>query len=221
MDKFFKTFNRLYNNRRNAEEIESCKWIYHLTTGQDGMGITSSAGPVANQLCNIAEGLLDWFRKELNRPELTFHDVNPAVEEDDDGSRHYIGDLIFAVYTPGKQDIIVELPEVVADMVASDVAVAQTVIISRHSGAVEWLKSKGYYGTVVDHFDGNVECGATYIGVLPIPLVSKIVEEGGNFLLLSLPKIAFSERGQELSPEEMTVAGATVHKIITIKLKEV
>jgi len=37
------------------------------------------------------------------------------------------------------------------------------VIITRHAGAVEWLKSKGYSGEVVPHFNGEVEAGTTYI----------------------------------------------------------
>lgn len=90
---------------------------------------------------------------------------------------------------------------------------SKTVIITRHAGAIEWLKSKGYGGEVMPHFNGEVEEGATYIGVLPIPMIHHIINGGGRFILLTLPQIAFGERGQELSPEEMEAAGASLHLI--------
>ena len=91
-------------------------------------------------------------------------------------------------------------------------------IISRHPGAIAWLKSKGYDGEVISHFESS-EIGETYIGTLPIPIILNILENKGKFILLSLPAIAFSERGQELSPKEMDDAGAELFEIYSIDMK--
>jgi len=97
----------------------------------------------------------------------------------------------------------------------------KTVIITRHPGAVRWLESIGITGEIVPHFSGDVLKGALYVGVLPLPMIKTIIDQGGQFLLLSLPGVAFGERGQELSPDEMTAAGATLHDVRGIELEEV
>lgn len=93
-------------------------------------------------------------------------------------------------------------------------------IISRHLGAITWLKSKGYNCEVISHLD-TPEAGETYIGTLPIPIIKDILDVGGSFILLTLPSVAFSDRGHELTPTEMDAAGATLHKIKNIYMEEV
>lgn len=96
------------------------------------------------------------------------------------------------------------------------------VIISRHSGAIAWLNAMGYVGETISHFDvGNIEPGVTYIGTLPIGMVNEILLRGGKFIVLSLPSIAFEERGSELSPNEMSYAGANLYAIQSLSLREI
>lgn len=51
-----------------------------------------------------------------------------------------------------------------------------THIISRHDGAVEWIRSKGFDGAVTEQFDEKVIAGDVYIGTLPIPLIYSILK---------------------------------------------
>ncbi|WP_048151080.1 CRISPR-associated protein Csx16 [Methanolacinia paynteri] len=96
---------------------------------------------------------------------------------------------------------------------------SQIIIVTRHPGAVEWLRSKGYTGNTLPHIaEQDIRKGYIYIGVLPIPMVKKILDTGSRFILLVLPDIAFSQRGQEMSPEEMTGAGACLMEVRSIDL---
>lgn len=95
-------------------------------------------------------------------------------------------------------------------------------IVTRHEGAVLWLRSKGYAGTVVPHLErGQIEGGNLYIGVLPIPMVKAVLDAGSRFLLLVLPGVAFSERGTSMTPEEMDLAGAHLIEVKGIDLAPV
>ena len=59
-------------------------------------------------------------------------------------------------------------------------------IVTRHEGAIEWLRSKGYDGSVLPHLEHEQIAGEnTYIGVLPIPMVKAILDAGSRFLLLA------------------------------------
>jgi len=95
------------------------------------------------------------------------------------------------------------------------------IIVSRHPAAVRWIHSRGYNGEIVEHFTGNANPGDIVIGILPIPLIQQILSAGAEFILLSLPSIAFSERGQELSIEEMEAAGAVLHRVVSIEMEQV
>lgn len=90
---------------------------------------------------------------------------------------------------------------------------SKNVIITRHDGAIKWLASRGIEGEIIEHFNGYVEENTTYIGILPVPMIHNILSKGGKFVLLSLPSIAFKERGNELSPSEMDKAGAALYEI--------
>lgn len=92
-------------------------------------------------------------------------------------------------------------------------------IVTRHEGAVEWLRSKGYDGNILPHLEpGQVAGGNTYIGVLPIPMVKAILDAGSRFLLLALPDVAFSQRGVSMTPAEMDLAGAHLVEVKSIEL---
>jgi len=96
-----------------------------------------------------------------------------------------------------------------------------TFIVSRHQGAIEWLKQKGFDGTVVDHIDSSmVNAGDTVIGVLPLLLVHELVNMGVNVIILQLPEVPREQRGKELTVEDMNRYGARVFKVNSLVLEE-
>lgn len=95
------------------------------------------------------------------------------------------------------------------------------IIVSRHAGAIEWIKSKGYKGQVMSHFSGSVVPGATYVGTIPIHKINKIICGGGNVIVLCLPKLKYKKRGADLSCDEMCHAGATLCVVENIQLREI
>lgn len=95
-------------------------------------------------------------------------------------------------------------------------------IITRHAAVPNWLKQLGFEGDILTHLEEkSIVSGETYIGILPIPLIKKILDAGSEFILLSLPEVASGQRGQELSPDEMTAAGACLHRITVIGMEPV
>ena len=95
-------------------------------------------------------------------------------------------------------------------------------IVTRHEGAAEWLRSKGYDGNVLPHLkQEQVSEGNTYIGVLPIPMVKAILDAGSRFLLLVLPDVAPSQRGASMTPAEMDEAGAHLIEVKNIEVKNI
>ncbi|AXN53384.1 putative CRISPR-associated protein [Methanobacterium virus Drs3] len=96
-----------------------------------------------------------------------------------------------------------------------------TIIITRHEGAVAWLKEiKGVTGKVIPHFDEKIEVKNKKVyGTLPVHLINQIIAEGGEFYLINLPSLAFSQRGEELTPSEMEEAGAQLLKIKKIEME--
>lgn len=214
-----KGFATCFNPRKNAREIKPGKWIYDIVGGFDGLTGTQAAKPVKNQLCNVAEGIMDWFRVKLDNQTLHHSDIQAAYEEHDNGSCSSMGENAFFV---GSTDELVYIPVHIMEKMEADIEAAQRVIITRHKGAVEWIKSRGFDGIVVEHLlEEGIEEGVTYIGVLPIQMVEKILKAGSQFVLLSLPAVAFSERGQELTPQEMSNAGATLSKISSIVMENI
>ena len=96
------------------------------------------------------------------------------------------------------------------------------IIVTRHPGAVRWLREKGYEGVVVAHLTPDqITQGNIYIGSLPLPMISIILDKGSRFFLLNLPEIAFSQRGQDMTPEEMDRAGALLVEVKSIVLEPV
>ena len=98
---------------------------------------------------------------------------------------------------------------------------SMTWIISRHSGAVEWIKSRGLDGEVIEQFDGIVVPGDTYVGTLPMPLIAKILDDDAEFILLVLPDLPREERGKELTSAMMDKFGAKLIRITKIEMEEV
>jgi CRISPR-associated protein Csx16 len=99
------------------------------------------------------------------------------------------------------------------------------IIVSRHEGAIKWVKSKMEGNSEVqEHFSqtdiAGLGEGDRVIGNLPLPLIAAVMEQGAEFYLIVLP-IARSERGTELSLSEMEAAGAKLIRVKHLDLEEV
>jgi len=98
----------------------------------------------------------------------------------------------------------------------------KTVIVSRHDGAILWLKSHGIEGEIHPAWKNEnislLNKGDVVIGNLPLTMISKILESGATFGLLNLPEVPLEKRGKELTPEELTTFGANVMEIKGIEI---
>jgi CRISPR-associated protein Csx16 len=88
-----------------------------------------------------------------------------------------------------------------------------TWFISRHPGAVEWVRRRGLpVDQYVAHLDtAHVQPGDTVIGSLPVNLAAAICERGARYLHLSL-ELPAALRGQELSADQLEDLGAEVQE---------
>lgn len=82
----------------------------------------------------------------------------------------------------------------------------ETVIVSRHAGAVAWLAQRGITGEVIAQATPEDVRGKNVIGNLPMHLASLAAKVGS----IDLPRLAAADRGRDLTPEEMDAAGATI-----------
>lgn len=95
-------------------------------------------------------------------------------------------------------------------------------IITRHVGAIEWLRKKGFNGLVFQHLESEqILAGNIYIGVLPVPLIQEILSAGSRFYLLVLPEVSQEQRGREMTPDEMDAAGAGLVEVKHIEVSPV
>jgi len=93
------------------------------------------------------------------------------------------------------------------------------IIVTRHAGAIDWLRAKGFGGDVVTHLTAKmIQPGNTYIGVLPLPIIQQILDAGSRFYLLVIPEVTLAQRDCEMTPVEMDAAGA---KLVEVKRIEV
>lgn len=83
----------------------------------------------------------------------------------------------------------------------------ETVIVSRHAGAVEWLRRQEITGDVLTHV-GNVAqiAGKRVVGALPLHLAVHAAAVGS----IDMPALRPEQRGQDLTPAEMDAAGASI-----------
>lgn len=95
------------------------------------------------------------------------------------------------------------------------------VVVTRHNGAIEWLKQQPGFETSaaasVAHL-GAIQTATHYVGILPTNLVAEIWEKGGMHTALSLPDLPAEWRGKELSAEEMRYAGARLDVYYAFKV---
>jgi CRISPR-associated protein Csx16 len=88
-----------------------------------------------------------------------------------------------------------------------------TYLVSRHQGAVQWVRAQGWaVDEVVPHLDPDIVGeGDRVIGTLPVHLAAAVCARGGRYyhLELDLPP---DKRGAELTPGDMNACGARVRE---------
>ena len=94
-----------------------------------------------------------------------------------------------------------------------------TLVVTRHAGAVEWLRRKGFDGEVIDHLT-EIPTGSTVVGVLPVVLVAQLLRAGNSVYLIEFPA-RNGPRGQELTADEMEALGARLYRVASCDLQEV
>ncbi len=84
----------------------------------------------------------------------------------------------------------------------------RTVIVTRHPGLVEWLRGEGIEGDVIAQATPEDVTGKYVYGALPLHLAALAAE----VVTVDLPGLTAGQRGQDLTPEEMDAAGATLSR---------
>ena len=81
------------------------------------------------------------------------------------------------------------------------------IIVTRHKGAVEWLRRQGIVGDVLTHVTDPAQiAGQRVIGALPLHLAAHAAAVGS----IDMPGLRPDQRGVDLSADEMTAAGAVI-----------
>ena len=80
------------------------------------------------------------------------------------------------------------------------------VIVTRHTGLVEWLRQRGIMGEVIAHATPENVDGRDVVGALPLHLAA-LAE---SVTTVDMPNLRPDQRGQDLTPEEMDAAGASL-----------
>ncbi len=84
---------------------------------------------------------------------------------------------------------------------------SEFVIVSRHEGAVKWLAQRGITGQVLTHVSDPAQVAdKAVVGNLPLHLAAQAARIGS----IDMPGLRADQRGQDLSPEEMDAAGASI-----------
>jgi len=97
-----------------------------------------------------------------------------------------------------------------------------TIIVTRHPGAVAWLRSKGFEGEVREHLDPKALTGPhRLVGVFPLLMIEELLGAGHEVLLLSLPALGRDSRGTEITPEKMDAAGAEIRRVLAVKTERI
>jgi len=101
-----------------------------------------------------------------------------------------------------------------------------TIIVTRHRGAVEWLRKK--YGSLVQgakavtHINpDDVPRLTAVFGVLPITLAKQLLDRDCAVFLIQMPNVPRELRGQELTAEMMEKYGAKLYRISNIEWEEI
>jgi putative CRISPR-associated protein (TIGR02620 family) len=105
-------------------------------------------------------------------------------------------------------------PDFDALEVALKALAGEVVIVTRHNGLVAWLAYHGIEGQVITHASLDQIRGKHVYGALPLHLAA----EAASVTVVDLPDLPSEKRGQELSPSEMDVYGAS---LVTYRVEKV
>ncbi|WP_435101149.1 CRISPR-associated protein Csx16 [Arhodomonas sp. AD133] len=96
-----------------------------------------------------------------------------------------------------------------------------TWIVSRHPGAIEWLRRRGYRDAHhLAHLQWRrVAPGDVVIGNLPISLVAELGRRGIAYYHLTVP-LPHERRGRELSADELEQLGACLQRYQATKPRD-
>lgn len=84
--------------------------------------------------------------------------------------------------------------------------------VSRHPGAIEWMKKQEQWqvDNWASHLDvSQIAAGDVVIGTLPVYLAEEVCRKGARFYFLIIPQ-TFAQRGVELSHEQMVEIGCEI-----------
>jgi putative CRISPR-associated protein (TIGR02620 family) len=83
------------------------------------------------------------------------------------------------------------------------------IIITRHSGLVEWLKLHGIEGDVISHVSNPEQvANMDVIGALPFHLAAL----ANSVTVIDMPNLTPEQRSKDLTVEEMNSAGANLRR---------
>lgn len=89
------------------------------------------------------------------------------------------------------------------------------VIVTRHAGAIEWLRQRGIEGEVIAQVASPEQIrGKVVVGALPLHLAA----EAAEVVAIDMPRLSAEQRGKDLSPAEMDAAGATLSRYVVRRL---
>lgn len=83
-----------------------------------------------------------------------------------------------------------------------------TWFVTRHPGALEWVRRLGYDVTHVEQFDIEMtKPGDSVMGNLPVSVIARLTANRVQFFNLDM-KTPPSHRGRDLTPDQMDEFGA-------------
>lgn len=90
-----------------------------------------------------------------------------------------------------------------------------TWLVTRHAGAREWVRRRGFaVDRVVPHIvsETDIAAGDVVIGSLPANLAASLCERGARYMHLSLD-LPLEKRGVELTADDMELFGGRLEEI--------
>ena len=125
------------------------------------------------------------------------------------GGTHFGGTSSFRFVEPVGLDYVAEqvLPRETVSRIKLGASIERCpLIVTRHVGAVAWLKLRGIIGDVREHVTPDDIRGRVVVGNLPVALAALCSKYGA----IDLPQLQPEDRGRDLTPDEMDAAGATL-----------
>lgn len=88
-----------------------------------------------------------------------------------------------------------------------------TLFVSRHQGAIEWIKQQPIQvDAFIEHLNvDNIQADDVVIGTLPIHLAAEVCQKGAKFYFLSV-NVAREQRGTELTCEQLEQQGCSLQQ---------